>query len=51
LPRSVSDRAIAAYGKPDNSITFYEINPPSEKLARDPNFFSYVDDCIKRCVI
>lgn len=40
--------AIAAYGKPENKITFFEINPAVERLARDPDLFTYVDDCIKR---
>ncbi len=40
--------AIAAYGTPENKITFFEINPAVEQLARDPYLFSYVDDCIKR---
>ncbi len=40
--------AIAAYGTPDNEITFYELNPHVEKIARDPKLFTYVDDCLKR---
>lgn len=40
--------ALAAYGTPDNDITFYELNPAVESLARDPRLFTYVDDCLKR---
>lgn len=40
--------ALAAYGTQDNEITFYEINPNVERVARDPSLFTYVDDCLKR---
>src|SRR6185312_281108 len=26
----------------------YELNPNVERLARDPKYFTYVDDCLKR---
>jgi hypothetical protein len=31
---------VAAYGHKDNAITFYELNPEVEKLARDPKLFT-----------
>lgn len=40
--------AIAAYGHKDNAITFYELNPAVEALARNPTLFTYVDDCLRR---
>lgn len=40
--------AVAAYGHRDNNLTFFELDPNVEKLARDPKLFTYVDDCIKR---
>jgi SAM-dependent methyltransferase len=35
---------IAAYGEPGRSITFYEIDPAVERIARNRNLFSYVGD-------
>jgi hypothetical protein len=40
--------ALAAYGDQDASVTFYEINPAVERMARDPELFTYLDDCKKR---
>ena len=37
--------AIAAYGQPGERITFYEINPAVEHIARDPQYFTYLADC------
>jgi hypothetical protein len=39
---------VAAYGNSGNELTFYELNPQVEKLARNPRYFTYVDDCLKR---
>ena len=36
--------AIAAYGQPDERITFYEIDPAVERIARNPQFFTYLSD-------
>ena len=33
---------IAAYGVPGQTITFYEINPVMEEVARNPKFFTYL---------
>ncbi len=37
--------SMAAYAKPGQAWTFYEINPVVERLARDPQFFTYLRDC------
>jgi tetratricopeptide (TPR) repeat protein len=37
--------AIAAYGQPGERITFYEIDPDVEHIARDPRYFTYLSDC------
>ncbi len=37
--------ATAAYARPDETWTFYEIDPAVERVARDPRFFSYLADC------
>lgn len=37
--------SMAAYARPGQSWTFYEINPVVERLARDPQFFTYLRDC------
>jgi hypothetical protein len=35
---------IAAYGRPGQRFTFYEIDPTVERLARNPKLFSYLAD-------
>ena len=35
--------AVAAYAKQDDYITYYEIDPDNEKIAR--KWFTYLDDC------
>lgn len=35
---------IAAYGRPGQRFTFYEIDPTVERLARNPKLFSYLSD-------
>jgi len=37
--------SLAAYAKPGENWTFFEINPVVERLARDPEFFTYLRDC------
>jgi spermidine synthase len=36
---------IAAYGQPGQKITFFEIDPDMERVARDSTFFTYLQDC------
>ncbi|MCC6126279.1 MAG: fused MFS/spermidine synthase [Pirellulales bacterium] len=36
---------IAAYGLPGERITFYEIDPAVERIARRPEYFTYLADC------
>ncbi|HEU4828526.1 MAG TPA: fused MFS/spermidine synthase [Gemmatimonadales bacterium] len=36
--------AIAAYGEEGDRFDFYEIDPAMERLARDPRWFSYLED-------
>ena len=40
--------AIAAYGQPGERITFYEIDPVVERIARNPQYFTYLADCRAR---
>lgn len=37
--------SLAAFAKPGQRWTFFEINPAVERLARDPRFFTYLRDC------
>jgi spermidine synthase len=37
--------SLACYGRPDESWTFYEIDPLVEHIARDPRYFTYMRDC------
>ena len=37
--------ALACYGKPGQIFTFYEIDPLVERIARDPDLFTYLKDC------
>jgi len=36
---------LAAYAQPGQRWTFYEIDPLVERIARDPRFFTYLQDC------
>ncbi len=35
---------LAAYSEPGQEWTFYEIDPAVEKLARNPNYFTFLED-------
>ncbi len=35
---------VAAYGEPGQAMTFFEINPAVESVARDPHLFTYLTD-------
>jgi len=37
--------SIAAYARPGDSFTFFEVNPAVERLARQPDYFTYLRDC------
>jgi hypothetical protein len=37
--------SMAAYAKPGDSWTFFEINPSVERLARNPDYFTFLRDC------
>jgi spermidine synthase len=40
---------LAAYARPDQRWTFYEIDPAVERIARAPNGFTFLRDCGDRC--
>jgi len=40
---------LAAYARPDQHWTFYEIDPAIERIARDGRYFTFLDDCGSRC--
>jgi hypothetical protein len=40
--------SIASYKKPDQHLTFFEIDPVMEKLARDPRFFTFLSQFGKK---
>jgi hypothetical protein len=49
-PRSVGvvglgTASMAAYATAGQAWTFFEINPAVERLARDPDYFTYLKDC------
>jgi hypothetical protein len=37
--------ALACYGQPGQELTFYEIDPAVERIARDPRYFTFLQDC------
>jgi hypothetical protein len=37
--------SMAAYARPGQSWTFFEINPAVERLARDNDYFTFLRDC------
>ena len=38
--------AMSCYTQPGQQMTFYEIDPLVEQIARDPNLFTYLNDCL-----
>ena len=40
---------LAAYARPAQHWTFYEIDPAIERIARDPRYFTFLNDCGDRC--
>ena len=36
--------AVAAYGRPGDDFTFYEINPAVARIASDPRYFTFVPE-------
>jgi hypothetical protein len=38
--------AMSCYTQPGQQMTFYEIDPLVEQIARDPNLFTYLRDCL-----
>jgi hypothetical protein len=37
--------SMACYASPDQSFTFYEIDPVVERIARNSHYFTYLQDC------
>jgi SAM-dependent methyltransferase len=37
--------AMAAYKRPGDELTFFEIDPMVDRLSRDPQWFTYISDC------
>lgn len=37
--------SMAAYVRPGDRLTFFEINPAVERIARHPDYFTYLRDC------
>jgi SAM-dependent methyltransferase len=42
--------SLACYAQPDQEWTFYEIDPLVERIARDPKYFTFLEDCRARKV-
>ncbi len=43
--------SLASYAGPAQHWVFYEIDPAVERVARDPDYFTYLRDCGKRCEV
>lgn len=43
--------SLASYAGPAQHWTFFEIDPAVERIARDPAFFTYLQDCDSRCTV
>jgi hypothetical protein len=43
--------ALACYGGGGRAVTFFEIDPEVERIARDPKLFTYLRDCPSPVVI
>lgn len=37
--------AMAAYKRPGDTLTFFEIDPMVDRMARDPRWFTFISDC------
>src|ERR1041384_2076513 len=37
--------SVVCHKQPGQHWTFYEIDPSVERIARDPNYFTYLHDC------
>ncbi len=37
--------AMAAYKRPEDAMTYFEIDPMVDRLSRDPAWFTYISDC------
>jgi hypothetical protein len=42
---------LAAYARPEERWTFYEIDPAVERIARNRRFFTYLDRCAAACEV
>jgi hypothetical protein len=42
---------LAAYARPGQHWTFFEIDPAIERIARDDRFFTFLKDCDSRCSV
>lgn len=40
--------SLACYGESGQQFTFYEIDPTVERIARDPRYFTFLQDCPPR---
>lgn len=40
--------ALAAYARPHDSLTFFEIDPAVIRIAQTPEYFTFVDDALAR---
>ncbi|MGE0036292.1 MAG: spermidine synthase [Xanthobacteraceae bacterium] len=36
---------LACFARPEDSVTYYEIDPAAIRIARDPNLFNFVSEC------
>jgi hypothetical protein len=41
---------LACYARPGEQWSFYEIDPAVERIAHDPRYFTYLEDCRARSV-
>jgi hypothetical protein len=40
--------SLAGYGRPGQEFTFFEIDPAVDRIARNPAYFHYLEDCRAR---
>lgn len=43
--------SLAAYARPGDAFTFFEIDPLVERIARDPALFTFLSDCGGSCAV
>jgi len=45
VPKKFRSECTTCYAKPQDKFTFYEIDPSMQRIAENPKFFTFLQDC------